>query len=133
MSDFRIIVTGGRTRSSAQDCIQMLHAITRETDAKYPGVGHPPVTIIQGGCPDGADMWARVLAEECGFKCETIPSDWKKYRQAAGPIRNQEMADAGADLCLAFPSAGKSTGTWDMIRRACAAGIETRIYPEAKR
>ena len=131
MSDFRIIITGGRTRSSAQDYIQLLGAFTRETDARYPGVRQPPVTIIQGGCPDGADMWARVLAEECGFKCETFPADWKKHGRAVGPIRNQAMADAGADLCLAFPSAGKSTGTWDMIRRACAASIETRIYPEA--
>ena len=130
MSDFRIIVTGGRTRSSAQDYIQLLGAFTRETDARYPGMRQLPVTIVQGGCPDGMDDWARVLAEECACKCETFLADWKKHGRAAGPIRNQAMADAGADLCLAFPSAGRSTGTWDMIRRACAAGIETRIYPE---
>lgn len=38
------------------------------------------------------------------------------------------MAVAGAALCLAFP-APTSTGTHDMIRRAAAHGIHTRIYP----
>lgn len=131
MSDLRIIVTGGRKRGSAQDCIQMLDAFTRETDARYPGMRQPPVTIIQGGCPDGADMWARVLAEECDFKCETVPADFDAHPDDAVEVSNQAMVDRGADLCLAFPNAdGPSLGTWDMIRRACAAGIETRIYPE---
>lgn len=42
-------------------------------------------------------------------------------------IRNQEMADRGADLCLAFPGP-ESVGTWDMIRKARAAGIPVHIH-----
>jgi predicted Rossmann-fold nucleotide-binding protein len=44
----------------------------------------------------------------------------------AGHYRNQEMADTGADLCIAFPG---GRGTADMVRRAAAAGIEIRRVP----
>ena len=132
MSDLRIIITGGRDRGSTRDYEQVFQAFSTVVNPNCAEQAHARFTVIQGGCPTGIDSIACTLAHLNGCKCETFPADWKKYRQAAGPIRNQEMADAGADLCLAFPSAGKSTGTWDMIRRACAAGIETRIYPEAK-
>lgn len=128
MSDYRIIITGGRERGSTQDYEQIYTAFTTVLNSKCA----EQVTVIQGGCPTGIDSIACTLAHLSGCKCETFPADWEKHGRAAGPIRNQAMADAGADLCLAFPSADKSTGTWDMIRRACAAGIETRIYPEGK-
>lgn len=127
MKDFRIIITGGRKRESEADYGTMEDIIER---LNYDGLEIPYLVIIQGGCPTGADSLAREVAEEYGTHMETFPADWKKHGRAAGPIRNQAMADAGASLCLAFPSAGRSTGTWDMIRRAVAAGIETHIYPE---
>ena len=127
MSDLRIIVTGGRKRDSEDDYALLgerlddIHEVCRGMN----------FVIIQGGCPDGIDALARRFAHEYDVPLESYPADWAKYGRAAGPKRNQAMADAGADLCLAFPSRGRSAGTWDMIRRAVAAGIETRIYPEA--
>ena len=129
MSDLRIIITGGRHRNHQEDYNTLLEALF---DIDMHWCGARGQVIIQGGCPTGIDAMARKLAADYHQPLETFPADWKKHGRAAGPIRNQAMADAGADLCLAFPSAGRSTGTWDMIRRACAAGIETRIYPEAK-
>ena len=126
MSDLRIIVTGGRKRDSEDDYALLgerlddIHEVCRGMN----------FVIIQGGCPDGIDALARRFAHEYDVPLESYPADWAKYGRAAGPKRNQAMADAGADLCLAFPSRGRSAGTWDMIRRAVAAGIETRIYPE---
>lgn len=128
MSEFRIIITGGRKRDSEDDYGTMADVLDRlDTD----GLMALHSVIIQGGCPTGADLLARKVAEEFGIRVETFPADWQQHGRAAGPIRNQAMADAGADLCLAFPSRGRSAGTWDMIWRAVAAGIETRIYPEA--
>lgn len=54
------------------------------------------------------------------------------YNANAGPIRNQAMVDAGAEMCLAFHRAiSASKGTKDCARRAIAAGIPTyRIASE---
>ena len=128
MSEFRIIITGVRKRESEDDYGTMADVLDRlDTD----GLMALHSVIIQGGCPTGSDLLARKVADEFGIRVETFPADWQQHGRAAGPIRNQAMADAGADLCLAFPSRGRSAGTWDMVRRAVAAGIETRIYPEA--
>lgn len=128
MSDLRIIVTGGRKRDSQDDYTRMINILVDIDEYWCRAVD---LVIIQGGCPDGIDALARRFAHEYDVPVESYPADWARYGRAAGPKRNQLMADAGADLCLAFPSLGRSAGTWDMIRRAVAAGIETRIYPEA--
>ena len=128
MSDLRIIVTGGRKRDSQDDYTRMVNILVDIDEYWCRAVD---LVIIQGGCPTGVDALARRFAKEYEVPVESYPADWARYGRAAGPKRNQLMADAGADLCLAFPSRGRSDGTWDMVRRAVAAGIETRIYPEA--
>ncbi len=128
MSDLRIIVTGGRKRASEDDYDLLANTIVGIGEYWCRAVG---LVIIQGGCPTGVDALARRFADEYDVAVESYPADWARYGRASGPKRNQLMADAGADLCMAFPSRGRSAGTWDMIRRAVAAGIETRIYPEA--
>jgi len=47
----------------------------------------------------------------------------------AGLRRNQRMAEAGAAGCIAHPWI-MSTGTWDMLRRARAVGIEPFVFDE---
>ncbi|WP_179429111.1 hypothetical protein [Spelaeicoccus albus] len=37
-----------------------------------------------------------------GLSVEVFPGDWSKYGKKAGPIRNQQMADLGAELAPAF-------------------------------
>ena len=69
----------------------------------------------------------------CGRLC---PDDGGKHRRTrdgatycplAGHARNQDMADLGADVCLAFPTKN-SRGTLDMIKRAEAAGIAVQNF-----
>lgn len=130
MIEFRIIITGGCKRDSDDDYGTMADVLDM-LDAD--GLKATHSVVIQGGCPSGADLLARKVADDFGIRVETFPADRERYGRSAGTARNQAMADAGADLCLAFPSAGEgpSLGTWDMIHRAVDAGIETRIYPEA--
>lgn len=123
----RIIITGGRNRNV------LLKEVDREVVEAIRSNEVPAaerVVIVQGGCPTGVDAAAVEYAEARGWSSETFTAEWKKYGRAAGPKRNERMATLGADLCLAFPSASGSPGTWDMIRRAAAHGIRTIIIPE---
>lgn len=94
-----------------------------EPGGPTPGV---TVTVIHGGAR-GADQLAGDLARRAGFTVEPHPADWVARGRAAGPIRNQAMVDAGADICLAFPI-GPSPGTRDCARRAAAAGIPVHTH-----
>lgn len=135
MSDLRIIVTGGRKRCGDQDCRTLAEGIFAGLrTVPIPLVKNRRVVIIQGGCPDGVDAMARDLAVHAAMAVETYPADFDSHPDDAVELSNQAMVDQGADLCIAMPNAaddGPSLGTWDMVRRAVAAGIETRIYPEA--
>jgi len=112
----RILVTGSR-RWADEDAVWM--AIVNEARAE-------PLVIVHGDCPTGADAIAKAGAE---WMLDTVqeahPADWSQGR-GAGPRRNQEMVDLGADLCLAFPL-GESPGTKDCMRRALAAGIPLHV------
>ena len=86
-----------------------------------------PLIVIEGGA-DGADMWARDVAQELGVEWVTCPANWEQYGKAAGPIRNRHMLTHQPDLVLAFhDDIEHSKGTADMVRQAMAAGIETRV------
>ena len=135
MSELRVIVTGGRKRSSEQDRATLLGDIFDRLHSTPIRLGEGlHVVIIQGGCPDGVDAMARAETDGTLLQVETYPADFDSHPDDAVEVSNQAMVDSGADLCIAMPNApadGPSLGTWDMIRRAVAAGIETRIYPEA--
>lgn len=92
--------------------------------------------IVHGACPTGADALAARIANEGGrWTHEPHPADWAKHGRAAGPIRNQEMVDAGADMALGF-ILNESRGSLDMLARLRKARIETRVvfaYSERSR
>lgn len=115
----RILITGSRNH----DHPETIHkAIDKHTK-------HAPsaVTIVSGGCPTGADRIAEEYARTQGITLEIHPAKWHVHGRAAGPIRNQEMVDAGADIVLAFP-VGESRGTRHCISAAQKAGLKTEIY-----
>lgn len=76
--------------------------------------------VIHGGCrgaDEAADRWAR--SEH--IPVISVPADWKKYGNAAGPIRNRKMLEVHCpDYVVALPG-GK--GTDGMIRLAEGAGV----------
>ncbi|MHB1732993.1 MAG: DUF2493 domain-containing protein [Ferrimicrobium acidiphilum] len=114
----RVIVCGGRDYTD-QDAIR--------THLKLLRAVSPDATIIHGAAP-GADAWAGYIAGTLGFHVEVHPADWARHGRVAGPIRNQEMLDSGADLVIAFPG---GRGTQDMINKAESAGVPVeRIQPK---
>jgi hypothetical protein len=92
------------------------------------GVQKRQVFVVHGAAK-GADTIADQIAKGYGMIPEPHPANWSEYHRAAGPIRNQQMVDLGADICLAFLQPN-SKGTADCIRRAEKAGIPVTIYKE---
>lgn len=128
----RILVTGSRDWNDLGTIAFALgDAVTgRDTES---------ITVIHGGYPGGADRIAGELASSVGFVVEIHEANWRANGKAAGFIRNQEMVDAGANICLAFlmpckksgcrkPQPHDSHGAADCVKRARAAGIHVREY-----
>lgn len=81
-----------------------------------------PFTVLINGAAAGADALAVSWALSRGLTIESYAADWKTHGRAAGPIRNQQMLDAGKpELVVAFPG---GDGTADMVRKARATGVE---------
>ncbi len=115
---YKILITGSRDWS---DINAIYWAVKFYRDSVI-----PPVTIMHGACPTGADQIADRVASQLGLDVERYPADWSQGKQA-GPERNQLMVDLKPDIVLGFPL-GESRGTRDCMRRATAAGITVRNH-----
>lgn len=85
---------------------------------------HSDVLIKVGDCPTGLDYIVERWMKE-HFKLtqlKTFNANWVKYGKKAGPIRNHEMVDSGADICIAFPD-DDSLGTKDCAEYAASKNI----------
>ncbi len=74
-----------------------------------------PIHHVTYGGAKGADALGKEWADSIGVATTCYPADWGTYGDAAGPIRNRQMAEAGADLVVAFPG---TNGTASMTRIA---------------
>lgn len=110
-----MIVCGSRGWTDEQAIIDRLTALPAGVTIV---VGYNPKT----GSPRGADKLAYLVARVLRLDVETHPADWEQHGNRAGFVRNKEMVDAGADLCLAFWD-GQSSGTRDTMDRAYVEGI----------
>jgi hypothetical protein len=100
------------------------------------------LVIVEGGCPTGADLAARKWAQQHRLTLETHRADWDQYGSRAGPIRNRNMVELGADLLMGFPLRdGESKGTWGRddevliggcVREAVKCGIKAEIWGVAR-
>lgn len=126
---FRLLVTGGRDLPEAEIVWMPLWMLLHRKRA---------IIVVDGECPTGADRYAHEWIELPGqpwnrtrrryeSKVEHLaleephPANWS-LGKVAGPLRNQEMVNAGADACFAFPTPN-SRGTYDCMARAWAKGI----------
>jgi hypothetical protein len=113
--NIRILITGDRHWR----CDDLAEQILNRLLARY----GPDLTVVHGGAA-GVDNAFAVACEELGIVVEPHLADWRDLGNIAGPERNQEMVQAGADLCLALHrTIQTSKGTKDCIRQALAAGI----------
>lgn len=80
--------------------------------------------IVCGGAR-GADLLGKEYGEKYNIPVKMFPADWKKFKNAAGPKRNIEMAEY-ADALIAFWD-GESTGTAHMIKEAHRRKLYTAV------
>ncbi|MEU0355690.1 SLOG family protein [Streptomyces cyaneofuscatus] len=128
---YRVIVTGSRDWQG----IGIVRRALNEVLAVRPH--NQPLVVVHGDCPTGADIMAKVWAlttftPACTDDYERVteephPAAWHLHGRKAGPIRNQNMVNKGADLCLAFIRNG-SRGATGCANLAEAAGIPTRRW-----
>lgn len=110
----KVLVCGGRMFDQPKVIGRALAAIHLET----------PIELIVTGGANGADRLAENWAEHNRIALCVFPANWRFDGRAAGPLRNARMvAFAKPDLVVAFPG---GRGTYDMIARARAAGVEVR-------
>ena len=116
----RVIVTGGRNYQDRDHVFKVLSTIHNRT----------PIAVLVHGGATGADSLADLWAKANGVAREShvvTKEDWNRLGRRAGPLRNQKMAELGADLLVPFPG---GSGTADMIRQAKANGI--KVYKEVE-
>lgn len=123
MGDYRILVTGSRTWD---DEATVRAELGKEIQKAYV-LGLRPV-VVHGNCMKGPDLMADRLAAELKVAREPHRALWELYGRAAGMIRNGEMAEAGAVVCLAFIRGG-SRGATNCAGQARKAGIPVREIP----
>lgn len=114
----RIVVAGGRDYSDYAEAKEFIEECIRDIRADN------ELVFVSGVCR-GADMLGERFAKENGCKIERFPANWELYGNAAGPIRNKEMARV-ADLVICFWDR-RSRGTASMIHQASSLGKEVKI------
>lgn len=115
----RILLTGSRDWRNDS----LINVVLAEALSQFPGA-----TLVHGACPSGADATADLIWHFCfGAPVERHPADWEKLGKRAGFVRNAEMVELGADVCLAFIRNGSkgATHTADLAEKA---GIPVRRF-----
>ncbi len=69
--------------------------------------------IVTGGCQGIDDQSEDVARREMGLVTTTFRPAWDAFGRAAGPLRNQQIAEY-VDVLIAFPG---GRGTHDMIHK----------------
>lgn len=114
----RILITGSRKWFDWNTFNDALNKATKDQS---------DIVIVHGDCPTGADSMAKDWALYQSVIQEPHPAEWDRYGKRAGYVRNAEMVELGADLCLAFIKFG-SPGSTMTANLAEKKGIEVRRY-----
>ncbi len=104
-----------------------------------PANGYESIAFIHGACGSGAD---KICSDYCAelmsynneevFKVyeESHPADWKRWGRRAGPIRNTEMVELGADYVIAcWNGIVEHSGTFQCFQEAVLHKIPVKILP----
>lgn len=133
--NYRILVTGSREWPSSEFVDTVLrNAVTSVIKGMEWFEGEVSITIVHGnaiGADKMADLAARKMkALGLNVIAESHPANWGKYGKRAGFVRNKEMVDLGANVCIAFIF-DNSRGATMCANLADEASIPVIRYTEA--
>lgn len=121
----RVLVTGSRDWTGVYGTVRM-YKVLDNLHALAVSLGQA-LTIVHGdgpGADQAIDAWA-VRRDDAGVIVERHPAAWRTVLgRGAGPIRNREMVNLGADMCIGFLK-NASRGTTITLELAREAGIPT--------
>lgn len=128
--ELRIIVAGGRDFKNYNLLEDTLYGYLRDVNDRNI-VDSPSQVKFISGCCKGADILGEQFACRHEYDVIRFPANWDKYGNAAGPIRNEQMAkyavaDGNRGVLVAFWD-GKSKGTKSMIGLAKKYGLEVHV------
>lgn len=72
--------------------------------------------ICSGGCPEGADSFAKQLHKNGRIPYLEFPANWEKHGKAAGFIRNTDIAK-WSHVLIACVAEDRTGGTEDTISK----------------
>lgn len=120
----RVIITGSRDWPEQRDEVlyRDLEILLRDSHVQV-------LTVVHGAHWSGIDTYAASWCKQWvpmalflgkEVVSEPHPAKWNVLGRSAGPIRNQEMVDLGADLCIGYPIdlESRSSGTRDCMLKA---------------
>ena len=113
-----VVIAGCRSYTNYQEAKAFITSCLKEYEATA------CITILSGGCK-GADLLGERWAGEMGFPVRRFLPDWKRYKKAAGPIRNKQMVEICHKVICFWD--GKSRGTGSLIRYAVSLGKKVEV------
>jgi len=107
-------IVGSRRRNAPEDFQTCWNTFVK--------IYEPGDKIVSGGCPQGGDSFAEIIAGKFGLSelnggLIIHRADWKRYGKRAGFIRNTDIA-MDADVVIAIVASDRTGGTEDTIRKA---------------
>lgn len=113
----KTIIAGSRNITDRKVLVEAI------ISAKFSGI---KITEVVSGGAKGVDALGERYAKALSIPCKVFPADWNQYRNAAGPIRNRQMAEY-ADALIAIWD-GHSRGTKNMIEEAKKRNLLVHIH-----
>ena len=101
-------IVGSRSRNSYLD-----YQLVEKT---FLGIYREGDRIVSGGCPQGGDRFAEVLAKKYQVPITIHYAQWQKYGKAAGFQRNGDIA-RDSDILIACVANDRTGGTEDTIKK----------------
>ena len=106
-------IVGSRRRNSEEDYQKLL--------AKFKEIYEVEDEIVSGGCPQGADSYAELIAYQNQIPIKIYYAEWNRLGKRAGYARNSYIA-YDADVLIVCVASDRTGGTESTIKEYLKLG-----------